>query len=242
MAHSRRPTLPGLDRNPPWLPQGQGTVGAAEGAGTVSGQEAAGLDQVGIQEMGKCESGGRAPRPANWPRPAPQGGRRHQALRHLPHGHGLRLRGALQPVRLAAGAGAALPAHVAAAAQRRARRHARPPGARARARARALSRRPPSAPSSRLPVSPSLGLFRPHLSVLLPVSLSFLLSLLSLCVGVPASPTSDCPPPRTLPCPRLWHSEPGPPGSPKPHLAAPAMFTEAPGLRGPSLGTPIFKP
>lgn len=238
MAHSRRPTLPGLDRNPPWLPQGQGTVGAAEGAGTVSGQEAAGLDQVGIQEMGKCNSWGRAPRPANWPRPAPQGGRRHQALRHLPHGHGLRLRGALQPVRLAAGAGAALPAHVAAAAQRRARRHACPPGA--RARARALSRRPPSAPSSRLPVSPSLGLFRPHLSVLLPVSLSFLLSLLSLCVGVPASPTSDCPPPRTLPCPRLWPLRAGAPGVPEAPPGCTCHVYRSPWAARPQPGHPDF--
>lgn len=54
----------------------------------------------------------------------PQGGRRGEALRHQQDEHGLRLRRALQPVRLSEGAGAALPAHLAGPAQRLAQRHA----------------------------------------------------------------------------------------------------------------------
>lgn len=54
----------------------------------------------------------------------PQGGWRGEALRHQQDEHRLRLRRALQPVRLAEGAGAALPAHVAGPAQRLAQRHA----------------------------------------------------------------------------------------------------------------------
>lgn len=63
----------------------------------------------------------------------PQGGRRYQALRHLPHGHRLRLCGTLQPVCVPEGAGATLPARVACAAQRRTHRHPCAPGARTRA-------------------------------------------------------------------------------------------------------------
>lgn len=52
---------------------------------------------------------------------------RGEALRDLQHCSGLRLRRALQPVRLPEGAGAALPADVPGAAQRLSQRQARLP-------------------------------------------------------------------------------------------------------------------
>lgn len=53
-----------------------------------------------------------------------QGGWRGEALRHQQDEHRLRFRGALQPVRVSEGAGAALPAHVSGPTQRLAQRHA----------------------------------------------------------------------------------------------------------------------
>ena len=80
--------------------------------------------------------------------PPMQGGRRGQALRHQQDGHGLRLRRALQPVRLPQGAGASLPAHVPRAAQRLPQRHTSLPGVRA---AEAMKGRPPACSSPSTP-------------------------------------------------------------------------------------------
>lgn len=80
--------------------------------------------------------------------PPMQGGRRGQALRHQQDGHGLRLRRALQPVRLPQGAGASLPAHVPCAAQRLPQRHTSLPGVRA---AEAMKGRPPACSSPSTP-------------------------------------------------------------------------------------------
>lgn len=110
--------------------------------------------------------------------PTPQGGRRHQALCHLPHGHWLGLCRALQPVWIAKGAGAALPAHVPSAAQRRAHRHTGPPCARARPWAPAHS--PLTRSRAELPGPSQLRPRAPYFCLSLSVSSSVYLSSLRL--------------------------------------------------------------
>lgn len=197
---------PREDRKKPWiLGDGGGSwdgIKAGDG-GVWTGSASS------IQERGKYTSQAGSPdrnrgaglgEPGGGPsdpplRLHPQGGRRHQTLRHLPHSHGLWLRRTLQPVRVAEGAGAALPARLAGAAQRRAHRHTCPscarPGPRAPTRP-PLSSEQENRPSWGggyirglhlfEPVSPFLGFL--HLSRLCEFLQVYLFFSFSLCNSV----------------------------------------------------------